>query len=53
MSWMMCECWYADPENKLAQAGVNLDSWLAIGDSLKGIEVDACVPTDEVNSQTY
>ena len=53
---MTCEvvvCPAADPENNLAKAGVNLVSWMAIGDSFKGIEVDACVPTAEANSQTY
>jgi hypothetical protein len=47
------DCPPADPANKLAAAGVNLDSWMAIGDSMKGIEVDACVPVTEANSQTY
>mmetsp|Transcript_45984 Transcript_45984/g.67460 ORF Transcript_45984/g.67460 Transcript_45984/m.67460 type:complete len:81 (+) Transcript_45984:1-243(+) len=42
-----------DPNNGLQMAGVNLDSWMTIGDSLKGIEVDNCVPVETVNNQTY
>ena len=42
-------CRGADPNNKLALAGVNLDSWTPVVASFGNLQVDACRPAGALN----